>query len=240
MTTHVFIVNSTTFKYHLEYLFAGTGAKSYKIDFNDKSNTKLPGRTENLLVSMIADANRVRKGDLIIFYLQQDRKSKVREGKFYGIFQASSDWSFLDNNDGQQYLRDKLQKSLTFRTLIRPYKVYAAGVTEWEALDEIKRIRRPEQMLWSLIYRKLKANRGNTMITPYESKQLCRLIRDKNRGQELRVQNRLLSFDLGSERIICTNRRRRAYGGREVAIDIEKRLLGKVREKKLFEPHLQA
>ena len=27
MTTHVFIVDSTTFKMHLENLFAGTGAK---------------------------------------------------------------------------------------------------------------------------------------------------------------------------------------------------------------------
>ena len=27
MTTHVFVVDETTFKYHLEYKFAGTGAK---------------------------------------------------------------------------------------------------------------------------------------------------------------------------------------------------------------------
>ena len=33
MTTHVFIVDSTTFKIHLEYLFAGTGAKDNKVDF---------------------------------------------------------------------------------------------------------------------------------------------------------------------------------------------------------------
>ncbi len=26
---HVFIVNTATFKYHLEYLFAGTGAKDW-------------------------------------------------------------------------------------------------------------------------------------------------------------------------------------------------------------------
>lgn len=34
-TTHVFIVDTNIFKYHLEYLFAGTGAKDYKIDFNN-------------------------------------------------------------------------------------------------------------------------------------------------------------------------------------------------------------
>ena len=33
-TTHVFIVGTNTFKYHLEYLFAGTGAKENQIDFN--------------------------------------------------------------------------------------------------------------------------------------------------------------------------------------------------------------
>ena len=37
MTTHVFIVDENTFKYHLEYLFAGTGSKDNKIDFNNVS-----------------------------------------------------------------------------------------------------------------------------------------------------------------------------------------------------------
>ncbi len=31
MNTHVFIVNGQTFKYHLEYMFAGTGASEKKI-----------------------------------------------------------------------------------------------------------------------------------------------------------------------------------------------------------------
>lgn len=38
-TTHVFIVDTNTFKYHLEYLFAGTGAKDNFIDFNNNPNT---------------------------------------------------------------------------------------------------------------------------------------------------------------------------------------------------------
>ena len=33
-TTHVFIVDTNTFKYHLEYLFAGTGAKDNFIDYD--------------------------------------------------------------------------------------------------------------------------------------------------------------------------------------------------------------
>ena len=35
MTTHVFIVDETTFKCHLNYLFAGTGAKDKDVDFNN-------------------------------------------------------------------------------------------------------------------------------------------------------------------------------------------------------------
>ena len=138
MTTHVFIVNSTTFKYHLEFLFAGTGAGEDSMDFNESKTTTLSGGKENKLASMIADASRIRKGDFIIFYLLQ--KVDENEGKFYGIFKATRNCSFLDNNDKKQFLKDKLEKSLTFRTLIEPYKVYAEGVTEWEALDEIKNI----------------------------------------------------------------------------------------------------
>lgn len=33
MNTHVFIVNEQTFKYHLEYMFAGTGARDKKSPF---------------------------------------------------------------------------------------------------------------------------------------------------------------------------------------------------------------
>lgn len=240
MTTHVFIVDSTTFRYHLEHLFTGTGAKTYRIDFNSKSKTKLSWKTENLLVAMIADANRIRKGDLIIFYLQRNPKDKIPEGKFYGIFKAKDDGSFLDNNDRSQYLKSKLKKSLTFRTLIEPYKVYPAGVTEWDALDEIKLIQRPYQMLWSLIYRKLKANRGNTMITAYESKILCKLIRNKNQSKNLFCNNKLLSFDLEEQNIICIDEPPKSYSGRTEDIKILPRLLQKFKEGKSFEPHLQA
>jgi len=240
MTTHVFIVNSTTFRYHLEYLFAGTGAKDHKIDFNNRPRTNFPVKTENLLVAMIADANRIRKGDLVIFYLQQNLKHKIQEGKFYGIFKARDDWSFLDNKGREQYLKCQLKKSLTFRTLIEPYKVYPAGVTEWEALDEIKNIQQPHQMLWSFIYRKLKGNRGNTMITAYESKTLCKLIKKKNRGRSIHFDNRLLSFDLEKQNIICLRKQTRSYKGRRETINILPRLLTKQCKGGTFEPHLQA
>src|SRR3989338_2229464 len=235
MTTHVFIVDSTTFKLHLEYLFAGTGAKDNKIDFNNNSSTSLHATTENMLVGMIADGSRIRRGDQIIFYLQQDFSEKIFEGKFFGIFKAKNDWSFLDNNDRQQYLKNELGKSLTFRTLIEPHKIYAEGVTEWEALDEIKNMTSPNQMLWSLIYRKLKGNRGNTMITTYEAERLAQLIRNKNNRAELDCRDKVLSFDAVEQKIVCLDERQRTYAGRQEVINLLPRLIAKYQAGNSFE-----
>lgn len=117
-TTHVFIVDSTTFKYHLEYLFVGTGAKDRKIDFNNTSNCDLSHTAEKMLLGMMADSQRVRKGDYVIFYLQQNFAEGISEGKFYGVFKIKENLSFLDNNDEHQYLKEYLKKSLTFRAII--------------------------------------------------------------------------------------------------------------------------
>ncbi|MGB4541746.1 MAG: hypothetical protein WBI03_02785, partial [Bacteroidales bacterium] len=207
------------------------------IDFNNNSNSSLNYAIENNLVSMISDSQRIRKGDYIIFYLQQNRAKKVYEGKFYGIFKAKDNHSFLDNNDKNQFLKDNLNKSLTFRTIIEPYKVYPIGVTEWEALDEIKYIQSPNQMLWSLIYRKLRANRGNTMITIYESERLIKLIKDKNNGKTLNCNN--FTFDTNTQEIIGNNAKY-PYTGRKENINILPRLINKFNQGKSFEPHLQA
>ena len=240
MTTHVFIVDPITFKLHLEYLFAGTGAKDNIVDFNNRSDSKLNSIRENMLVSMISDSSRIRKNDLVIFYLQQSFSNKIFDGKFYGIFKAKDNWSFLDNNSKNQYLKKDLKKSLTFRTLIEPYKVYEDGVTEWEALDEIKNMTSPNQMLWSLIYRKLKGNRGNTMITIYESERLCQLIRNKSNRTELDYNNKLLSFDLDNQKIVSLDKLLNKYSGKTEELNILTRLVGKFKENKSFESHLQA
>lgn len=240
MTTHVFIVDATTFQLHLEYLFAGTGAGENAVDFNDSPDTVLSYQRENNLIAMIADGCRIRRGDSVIFYLQQNYGQSIFEGKFYGVFKAAQDWAFLDDNDSQQYLKSELGKSLTFRTLLEPATVYAEGVTEWEALDEIKTIRSPHQMLWSLIYRKLKGNRGNTMITIYEAERLAHLIRSKNRRREIELGNRSLSFDAGTQRIIAVRSNRAKYQGRQVELNLLPRLIAKYRNNRAFEAHLQA
>lgn len=240
MTIHVLIVDATTFPLHLEYLFVGTGARDSRVDFNDAATTALRAAAENNLVAMIADGGRIRQGDNIIFYLQQNQGQGIPEGKFFGVFQARHDGIFLDNNDGRQYLIDRLGKSLTFRTLIEPATVYAEGVTEWEALDEIRNIHAPHQMLWSLIYRKLKGNRGNTMITDYEAERLVHLIRSKNGRQSLEVQDRSLSFDRDSQRIVLQDKARPPYTGRQVELNLLPRLTAKYRARQAFESHLQA
>ena len=239
MTAHVFIVDYITFKIHLEYLFAGTGAKNHIIDFNNKHTSNLSPNTEKNLVAMMSDISRIRKNDYIIFYLQQKIKKGIKEGKFFGIFQAAKDISFIDNNDGDQYLKEMLQKSLTFRILIKPYQIYQDGVTEWEALDEIRNIQSPSQMLWSLIYRKLKANRGNTMITIYESERLFQLIRNKNKRTFLSQDAHSFSFDIDNQKIITIERENIDYEGRKENINIFPRLKNKYIRNQSFEPHLQ-
>jgi hypothetical protein len=235
-TTHVFIVDKITFKYHLEFLFAGTGAGDKIIDFNNCKDSKLHYQSENSLVGMIADINRIRIGDNVLFYLQQDFKSEIYEGKFFGIFKVKK-IGFIDNNNSNQFLKSNLKKSLTFRILIEPDDVYSDGISEWEALDEIKNIQSPNQMIWSLIYRKLKGNRGNTMITIYEFDKLKQLIRNKNSKNTLKGQN--FTFDVNSQKIIQTNLQNN-YTGKQEKINLVPRLNEKYLKGLQFEAHLQA
>ena len=236
-TTHVFIVDSNTFKYHLEYMFAGTGSANKVIDFNNSSTSSLHYASENSLLGMIADIQRIRIGDNIIFYLQQNNSEDIKEGKFFGMFKVKNRIGFLDNNDANQYLKQELNKSLTFRIVIEANDVYPIGVTEWEALDEIKNIQSPNQMIWSLIYRKLKGNRGNTMITIYESDRLKQLIRNKNNRISINGNN--FTFNINTQQIETLDIQN-YYNGRQEDINILPRLINKYSNNLQFETHLQA
>lgn len=237
VTTHVYIVDTRTFKLHLEYMFAGTGAKKTYVDFNSSTDSGLNGGTENNLASMIADCLRIRRGDNIIFYLQSSFQDGIQEGKFYGVFQAANDWSFLDNYGEDQFLGAELEKSLTFRTIMEPKEVFAQGVTEWEALDSIESVGKPSEMIWSLIYRKLRGNRGNTMINPFEAERLIDLIKTKNNHMNVVAPG--YTFDVSSQRIAPLDRVK-PYTGRQEAIDVFPRLKRKYEQDKAFESHLQA
>jgi hypothetical protein len=239
MTTHVFVVNEHTFKVHLEYMFAGTGSGADTVDFNCLGTTELHFSIENKLCGMLADFARTRMGDFVIFYVTA---SKTSNGRFYGVFQIASN-PFIENFDPQdpnaQYLYADLKKNLTFRTLIKPYTVYPKGVTEWAALDSIKNIQKPEHMLWSLIYRKLEGNRGNTMITLYESDRLIDIIKRENGGVAL-DNAKAFSYDGDDNVIVNTINKAVKYVGAQTPIDLFKRLETKFRACQAFEAHLQA
>jgi hypothetical protein len=236
MTAHVFVVSAVTFDLHLKYLFVGTGSKDHQIDFNASSTSDLHYRSEDSLVSMLSDASRLRKGDSVYFYVQQETNT---EGKFYGVFECVQDGSFLDNDDETQFLRNDLEKNLNIRARIKPKQLYAFGVSEWVLLDDISSIDKPNEMLWSLIYRKLKGNRGNTMITLFEEKQILNKLAKRNstnlaipQGANLEYRDDEIKVNPGTSTFV--------YSGNAAKIDLLPRLRAKYLEGKAFEAHLQA
>lgn len=231
--THVFVVDQNTFKYHLEYLFAGTGAKDKTSPFLSNNNISYPSTTERMLVGMIADISKIRIGDKVIFYLQSNGSSS---GTFFGVFKVVSN-PFFDENDTQNYLKNQTQKGLSFRVLIEPDEVYAKGVTEHEYLDSLKGKENPYDLCWSLIYRKLKGNRGCTMIMDYEFEDLLQKLRNKNNYKPLIGSN--FTFNSSTCEIQC-NAIKNIYAGRQINIDILPRLIFKHSKNNAFETHLQA
>lgn len=233
MNIHVFVVNQITFKQHLEYMFAGTGVKNRMSLFLEKSDIKFQPTTERNLVGMIADISRIRPDDKIIFYLQATVNNP---GMFFGIFKAKSA-AFFDENDNKNYLSDELGKGLSYRIEIEADTVYSYGITEHEYLDDLTGKEAPYELCWSLIYRKLKGNRGCTMITPYEFEDLLCKIKKKNQDNQLKGAG--FTFDEGEVRII-TAKGTKQYNGRRKSLDIKPRLLYKAGKKNAFETHLQA
>ncbi|MDR0905998.1 MAG: hypothetical protein LBN00_07475 [Oscillospiraceae bacterium] len=227
MATHVFIVNDQTFKVHLEYMFAGTGAGEKLPSFLLEANSSYNASTERNLVGMIADISRLRAGDEVVFYL-------TGCAKFYGFFKVKKK-AFADVTGA--YLIENLGKRLTFRVLLEPDIVYADGVTEHEYLDNLDGISAPYEMCWSLIYRKLKGNRGCTAIFNYEATVLKRLIQNKN--NYVALVGRSFSYDNVSDKITATALHNN-YDGIIQSIAIKERLLNKANGKKAFEVHLQA
>ncbi|MFI3227204.1 MAG: DUF91 domain-containing protein [Clostridia bacterium] len=240
MNYHVFIVDETTFKYHLEYSFAGTGSRSDLSPFLSKydyknSKEKAVGTTSSTeikLVGMISDISRVRIDDKIIFYLQAKGD---RQGMFFGVFRATST-AFFDENNSDNYLKDKLNKGLSFRIMIEKDEVFPFGITEHEYLDSLEGKNHPYEMCWSLIYRKLKGSRGCTMITDYEFKDLLQKLKLKNSNHSLKSDG----FTYNSIKYQIIESKRENYIGGKKPINITSRMLFKAMNRKVFEVHLQA
>lgn len=225
---HVFIVNEETFKIHLQYMFAGTGAKNLNCDFL-LNNTKIHHTLEKLLTGMIADISRIRIGDKVLFYLQ----ASSHEGTFFGAFEVA-DIPFISNNN---YLYDELHKNLTFRIKIKPFEIYQKGVSERECLDYLDNISHPYEMCWSLIYRKLKGNRGCTMITEFEYERIMSKIRKINKNIILKGSSYTYCKKLNQINIDNNNY---IYSEDIQPINIKNKLISKMKQKKSFEVFLQA
>ncbi len=230
---HVFIVDETTLKYHLEYLFAGTGAKDKTAPFLNNALINYPATTERMLVGMIADISRIRIGDKVIFYLQATANS---QGMFFGVFKVVSN-PFFDENDNNNYLLRQMGKGLSFRVLLEPDTVYSKGVTEHEYLDSLTGKNYPYDLCWSLIYRKLKGKRGCTMIMDYEYDDLLTKLITKNNNTAL--TGTAFTFDRKNYEIISAQTNN-VYQGRQNSLNILNRLLFKANNRNAFETHLQA
>lgn len=229
--THVFIVNERTIKIHLEYMFAGTGG-SKDASFLQNNEIQLNWKSEFNIVDMISDISRIRNGDNILFYVQASNNSP---GRFYGVFKVKG-CPFYDGNDNN-YLYDKLNKSLNFRVEIEPDVVYSKGISEHEALDILDDITHPSQMCWSLIYRKLRANRGCTMITDFEAEKIINKISRYNSGKSLKGES--FTYDIGLKQIVESEETLQ-YSGNKQSLSVKNRMIFKYNRGKAFESHLQA
>lgn len=235
MTTHVVIVDKDTFQQHLKYKFIGTGNGKPFLFNNVNTSNDIHSSTEKNQFAMLADCNRMRIGDYVIFYLQQS--SNI--GGFFGLFKVSS-LPFIHKEQEENDYPD-LTKNLEYRAFIEPFKVYESPVSEWEALDDIQRLTSPCQMLWSLIYRKLKGNRGNTMITLYESERLISLIMLKNNRNCLNLQkNESLKYNQETNKLEIVQEQFEVYRKERECIDIKNRIIFKDSQNQKYETHLQA
>ncbi len=215
MTTHVFIVNEQTFPIHLQYQFAGTGARE------NEQHMKL-----------LADIKRVRPKDKVIFYL---------EGVgFYGIFRVAQSNPLVFNDS--TYLGKELGKKLIYRVLIESDEVYPGYVTEWEALDKLPLY--AQEIIWSLIYRKLKGWRGCTPITIEESERLIKMLRAKNYNQTLAMSALdALTWDINTTeiKVLSGHRGNFQYTGlRSQCMNILEEIIPRSKSKRAYEDYLQA
>jgi len=165
MNYHLFIVDEISLKYHLEYSFVGIG----------KNNT-------NFDIELWKDIARLKQEDKIVFYVQNLKK-------FYGFFEVGS-LPFFDPN---HYLQPNTmpflgtnQIKLQYRALIRPYQVFQYGIDEFELIDILPQSSR--DVLWSILYRKLKGNRGCSPLFENEFNIIFQRIAQINNNQILPSQ----------------------------------------------------
>lgn len=228
--THIFIVDETTFNVHLKYQFAGTGytdgdGNPKTIDLNSSSNGS--DSTEKTLVGMIADISRIRTGDHVLFHVTGSKR-------IFGIFEIVG--TPFHNLLIDDYKGDKLEKYLSFRIQIKPYKVYLKGISETQALNDISNIKHPYEMFWSLIYRKLTGNRGCSYLTDPEANRMESLLNVINLNKFYNKGN--FQYNSNTKEIELSQEKFTYSGNTSIPLTIDTRLFAI--NKCAFEGHLQA
>lgn len=177
---HVFIVNEESLPIHLKYMFVGVSSG---------------GKDNN--IGLLADICRVKKDDYVFFYIEG---RNVKKGRFFGVFKSVDDTVY--HVTGNNAKSPNLPVKLIYRKRIKPYKVYSNGVLEWEALDKLPTY--AKELLWTLIYRKMKGGRGNTMLFPWETERLISLIESANDGNSLNYNG--FDFDDAEYKILKSSK----------------------------------
>lgn len=192
-------------------MFAGTGKTEKK---NGNKRTLILDKNFNFedclkskaFIGMIQDICRIRVDDEVFFYVCRNGKS---EGEFFGVFKIIKvgtekiPFAFESNNSEEaKNISKKLEKTLQFRVKIAPKNVYKKGVPETRILDSFDGKTKAKDLCWSLIYRKLKGERGCTPITEAESTKLKKELENINEEAPWGSTN-YYSFDT-KKRIINT------------------------------------
>lgn len=209
MNYHLFIVDEISFKYHLEYGFVGTG--SANTSFN---------------IKLWTDIIRLKENDKIIFYVQNNKK-------FYGFFKVTST-PFFDSNHYLQpnimpYLGGKNNIRLQYRALMNADNVFSEGIEEFELIDILPE--KSSDVLWSILYRKLKGSRGCSPVFKIEYDIIFKKISEKNNNKKLVGCN--FSYNNGRIKITKNNS---TYQERQISYDIKSDILKNV----YFEHHLHS
>lgn len=222
MKTHVFIVNESSFPIHLQYLFAGTGAAD-----NDDH------------IGLLSDIKRVRKGDRVIFYLETKESSGI-DGGFFGAFKIANLTPIIIQDSGNPtYLEQQLGKKLIYRVRLEPADVYSKGIVEYQALDNLPVY--AKEILWSLIYRKLKGQRGCTPLTIEESNRLMDMIQRANNNLLQYANTDGFTYNVANQQIeVVPNGRSRYTGVVNPATPLIPQILQLANANRAFEVNLQA
>jgi len=120
--------------------------------------------------------------------------------------------------------------------------VYPGYVTEWEALDKLPLY--AQEVIWSLIYRKLKGGRGCTPITIEESERLINMLQAKNCNQTLAISALdALTWDANTKeiKVLLGCRGNLQYTGtRTQCMNILREIIWCSKFKRAYEDYLQA